>query len=686
MKLLKRRKFLKALAGSAGIGTLLLKKGTLSAEYREEQFKITGPEQYSIYIGPETDATVRFAAEELKKYLIKISSLELQINTPPVLGEKNAVIISPAHGGFRNWKQLIKGSENLPDDGFIIRTGNYFAVMAGNNPRGALYGVYGFLEKLGCRFYGLGESGEIIPAMNPLSIPKLDIEEKPAFRWRDWSEDSGYAHRSDNPDHRKRHEKFWLQLTDWCAKNRINMTGNRDYPSMIEAFEKRGIVNWTGGHLIPRLLPRSLFDTNPDYFRMDPTGKRMPNGNFCASNKDALALVAENAVTHLKEHPYSHNLEIWGEDVRDGSWCYCPECSRMTVQDQYLTVCNAVAKKVKEAGYTIDIDAIAYHDSIEPDVTITPEPNLKMMWAPRERSYGHALNDMGSDRNQWYRECFEKWAEIFGPKNMDLFEYYNDNILFRTFPISCPHLIAGDVQYYTDTGLDNHYLLCHLGDYAFQSEPLSCYVYVRMIYNRDQDVDEIIAEYCRDMYGRAASTMHKWHDDFEEAMRYCATFGDIQQVPTECSPRTEKLITEISKSLKLVKEARMLVKRAKSETSDKLQKQRINTQDWVNEFAVLMVSGLLHQVTGEYYFGRIKQIIWGRKARKQDPYRGLEGRYTQVCEEYQKAIDYYEKSSAFLEALPVEEHSVWCETATLRHNKGICDEMRAKIAECKKHT
>ena len=581
---------------------------------------------------------------------------------------------------------MLDGSESLPDDSFILRTGKYYAAMAGPNPRGTLYAVYALLEALGCRFYGLGDEGEIIPSMNPLTIPVLEETEIPTFRWRQWGEDSRYAHRSGDPDHERRHEKFWLQLIDWNGKNRINMSVNKDYPSMIPEFKKRGIVHWTGGHIIPVLIPRELFDEHPDYFRMDQTGKRVSNGNFCPSSKAALEVLAENTLESLKNEPDAVNLQVWGEDVWDGSWCFCPECSRMTVQDQYLTACNAVARAVREANVDISVDAIAYHDSIEPDVTIQPESNLRMLWAPRERSFGHALNDMRSETNQWYAKCFEKWAAIFGPKNMDLFEYYHDNILFRTFPIQSQHVIAQDVQYYTDIGLDNIYITCHLGDYAFQAQSLACYVYTRLIANKDQDVDDLIREYCDDMYGAAASTMLAWHTDFEEAMHYCATFGDIQRVPTETSPRTEKLMSEISLALENLKKTNLLVKRAKSETRKPHQQKRINTQSWVNEFALLMVTGLLHQVRAEFYFGRVKMIIWGREgAKRANLHEGLAGRYTQIRDEFTHAVEHYEKASEFIRSLPPEDHSVWCDTRLHGHNKQVCDEMRAKIKECEKH-
>jgi hypothetical protein len=268
---------------------------------------------------------------------------------------------------------------------------------------------------------------------------------------------------------------------------------------------------------------------------------------------------------------------------------------------------------------------------------------------------------------------------------MNLFEYYTDNILFRSFPISCPHVIAKDVQYYTDLGLNNHYLVCHLGDYAFQAEPLGCLAYARMIYKRDQDIDEMIADYCQTMYGRAASTMHRWHDDFETAMGYCATFGDIQRVPTDSGPRAEKLISEVKASLKSLEQLKLMVRRARSETEDPTQQARIDTQSWINEFAVLMVRGLLHQASAEYHFARIKTIEWSRKGAGRRPHEGMEGRYTLARDEFREAVQSYTAATEFYQSLPVQEQSVWCDSDLLRHNRGVCNEMAAKIEECERH-
>ena len=174
MKISSRRKFLNTDAGySYGKSS--------SFQYRPEAFRISGSKSFAIFTGPNLDDVNKFAANELSKYLFKIASIELTITQLPAFTNKNAFIIAPAHADPKSLLSNLDGAAELPDDGFIVRTGRNFAALGGPNSRGALYSVYAFLEELGCRFYGLGEEGEIIPSVTTLSIPVLDMEEKPTY-------------------------------------------------------------------------------------------------------------------------------------------------------------------------------------------------------------------------------------------------------------------------------------------------------------------------------------------------------------------------------------------------------------------------------------------------------------------------------------------------------------------------
>lgn len=74
----------------------------------------------------------------------------------------------------------------LGQDDYQIRSasldGQAAVLIAGRNDRAAMYGLYAFLEQLGCRFLF---SGDVLPDYNPdLAISPLDITGHTDCPWR----------------------------------------------------------------------------------------------------------------------------------------------------------------------------------------------------------------------------------------------------------------------------------------------------------------------------------------------------------------------------------------------------------------------------------------------------------------------------------------------------------------------
>jgi len=119
------------------------------------------------------------AARQLKEYLDRITSLDFPF------GETGAEGPCIVVGGGALADKLA-GPLNLGelgDEGFIIKAAQGGIVIVGGRLRGALYGVYEFLERVGCRFFS--PLCENVPSICDLNAPELDVRQKPALEYRE---------------------------------------------------------------------------------------------------------------------------------------------------------------------------------------------------------------------------------------------------------------------------------------------------------------------------------------------------------------------------------------------------------------------------------------------------------------------------------------------------------------------
>ena len=67
----------------------------------------------------------------------------------------------------------------------------------------------------------------------------------------------------------------------------LDMLKREDYRALIDELIDAGIEVGYEFHAASYLLPRELFSEHPEYFRMDESGERTPESNFCFSNPEA---------------------------------------------------------------------------------------------------------------------------------------------------------------------------------------------------------------------------------------------------------------------------------------------------------------------------------------------------------------------------------------------------------------
>jgi len=149
-----RRQFLKsAVLTSVGLATDRMR--ALSAPTNAAQKPLTlvkqGKSTYAICVSETASPSEKHAAEELQKFVEEMSGARLPIVSDAGKAEGDLVVV----GNSKLIQQLALKVpfERLGAEGFALRTAGNHVVIAGGRQRGTLYGVYTFLEKLGCRWF-----------------------------------------------------------------------------------------------------------------------------------------------------------------------------------------------------------------------------------------------------------------------------------------------------------------------------------------------------------------------------------------------------------------------------------------------------------------------------------------------------------------------------------------------------
>jgi len=198
------------------------------------------------------------------------------------------------------------------------------------------------------------------------------------------------------------------------------------FRSLLDHAAHRGLLIEYEIHAVGYLLPRDLFASHPEYFRMNEEGDRTPDYNFCVSDPEAMALVTQRAVDIAKALYRSRPFYYFWMDDRRHSRCMCPKCRELSGSDQQLLVINTLAEALKTVHPEAKVAYLAYHDHINPPRNIKPLENVFLEYAPIERYLANP--DPGIVERELAVQ--EPLAELFGKTDMKVLEYWYDNSLF----------------------------------------------------------------------------------------------------------------------------------------------------------------------------------------------------------------------------------------------------------------
>lgn len=258
-----------------------------------------------------------------------------------------------------------------------------------------------------------------------------------------------------------------------------------EFQRLIARAKGLGLTVEYEAHALGYLLPRGLFETHPEYFRMDERGNRLPDANLCPSNADALALVEENAEKLTKALDTGSARRFWWPDDVSGKLCHCPLCRALNGGDQLLRITNAIHRGVRRADPQARTAYLAYHDGLTLPRRTEPEDGLFLEYAPISRDHHRPIADKDCAENAAQTETLEALLSFFGRKNAQVLEYWMDNSLFsgwkkppRRFALD-RDVMARDVEFYEGLGFESiTSFSCFLGaDYRalYRLPPVEAY-------------------------------------------------------------------------------------------------------------------------------------------------------------------------------------------------------------------
>lgn len=464
-----------------------------------------GKTDYRIIISENPLKTEKKAADELQSYFEKMTGVAVPVENDSTYPQEREIVIGSTNRDVYSGIDFQK----LGDEGFILKAVGKKLVIYGGEKRGVIYGVYAFLEEqLGCRWYT--SEYEYVPDTDHISFSGdlCDIQ-IPDFEIRRIN----YRGSSDA----KRN-------ISQIYKSRTNVTYYNNYE---EYGSGNDYVLWDV--TLDRLVPDSLFDTRPDLFAFDSeTGKRSTK-HVCLSNPETLYIAIENAEKYIDENTTGANHIHIGQKDND-EYCRCENC--MKLYEQYGSVsaptiifANSFSDALEKDGYSIYVTFYAYGETTPPPSKGTLKCNdmvIPVYCGTFYACHCHPFTECGYRDDTGLNDDFvyrfsshddtklsdelKGWTNI--AKRLYIYDYSVNFVNDQMF-LSNLHTLQPNTEFFLENGVTGYTYTCG-SDIIAPFNELRCYLYSKIMWNADSDIEYYIDDFLAGYYGDAAPYIKRY--------------------------------------------------------------------------------------------------------------------------------------------------------------------------------
>lgn len=467
-----------------------------------------------IIIGDQPGNNDSLAAQELQKYIAKITGRIIPINKTAAVSDSVKLYLGAAAAKLAG----AKAAEPFAVDEIYISMNKNAGILTGDMESGSLNAVYALLEHFGVRWYSAGDEGEFVPQKSRLLIPHGEWRYAPFFQMRRIQLAGPVDYNSN----------ITLQdLNHWTRRNKMQLGTYSQFHRMVAPH-------------LAKIIPEKEFTDHPEYFALNEQGKRsvpsQNNLNPCTSNPEVIKKIQEKAVQLLQENPQAMYFSI--EPIDGGGWCLCPNCLKMDVvpgnyTDRVVILANHITQAIEAAfpgaGKAARFFAYQGYSNL-------PEKST-------------ALGNLQVEVTKGTPELIAGWAKYV--KNLQRWDYNGWNSFkWGPMPLS---ILPEKIQL-----LKNNHYTGGLFDEGVASvlslgQPFY-YIEAKLMWNPEADLKELLSDFFANYYGQAGELMRNCFDLLETETRNAKSsldmhieYSKIQFQPHIYSPAVWKQCLEWSR-------------------------------------------------------------------------------------------------------------------------------------------
>lgn len=439
------------------------------------------------------------AAEDLQRYLKKITGAALPLAADAAAAD---ALKLPGRIVLEKVDTVPGASERITGrQAYRIRTDGSTLRLIGTPEYGITYAVWGLLEEhLGCRFYAMDESYEIVPQRPTLTLGTIDDFQEPAFMQRMFI--------------------FWPGSMPWVVRNR---GGGWPADNSPASYGQHIYGQHNFYHLVPPqdqkndkgdVVRKGWATAHPEWAPM-VNGRRIgPTGDFgfCYSNPELAKALADGMRREIGrrqgELAKNPGLTISVTQGDGFTLCECAECRRVARDEEseagpmFLMINRALERLEKEFpdqqfcthGYFLTLPAPKH---------LKPHRNLWINVVSSDVSLNAAGDQVGriegNPANRAYAKALADWPKI-APGRVTVWDW-------KPYQPEWPTIFytADNVRYMQKCGVSGVYpQIC-----ADNWTRLFCWVFLKLAWNPQADQERLVRQFLDDCYGPKAAP-HVW--------------------------------------------------------------------------------------------------------------------------------------------------------------------------------